>query len=65
MGSSGDGYDNALMRSFWGCMQTELANRRRWRTRLERANAIFEYLEILYNWLRRHSALGNLSTIEY
>jgi putative transposase len=39
-------------------MQTELLDRRRWRTRVELANAIFEYLEILHNRQRRHSALG-------
>jgi transposase InsO family protein len=39
-------------------MQVELLNRRRWRTRLELANAIFDYLEIFHNRQRRHSALG-------
>lgn len=45
-------------------MQTEL-NRQRWRTRLELANAIFEYLEIFHNRQRRHSAPGMLTPIEY
>ncbi|MBO3681799.1 integrase core domain-containing protein [Streptomyces sp. NEAU-YJ-81] len=49
MGTIGDCYGNAMIESFWGRMQTELLNRRRWRTRLELANAIFEYLEILHN----------------
>jgi hypothetical protein len=39
-------------------MQTELLDRRRWTTRIELANAIFEYLEIFHNRQRRHSALG-------
>lgn len=65
MGSIGDCYDNAMIESFWGRMQTELLNRQRWRTRLELANAIFEYLEIFHNRQRRHSALGMLSPIEY
>ncbi len=46
-------------------MQTELLNRRRWRTRIELANAIFEYLEIFHNRRRRHSALGMRTSIEY
>jgi hypothetical protein len=46
-------------------MQTELLNRKRWRTRLELANAIFEYVEIFHNRKRRHSALGMLTTNEY
>jgi putative transposase len=65
MGSIGDCYDNAMMESFWGRMQTELLNRQRWRTRLELANAIFEYLEIFHNRQRRHSSLGMLSPVEY
>jgi transposase InsO family protein len=39
-------------------MQTELLDRQRGRTRLELANAIFDYLEIFHNRQRRHSALG-------
>ena len=39
--------------------------RQRWRTRLELANAIFEYLEIFHNHQRRHSALGMLTLIDY
>ena len=65
MGSVGDCYDNAVIESFWGRMQTELLNRRRWRTRIELANAIFEYLEIFHNRQRRHSALGMRTPIEY
>lgn len=65
MGSIGDCYDNGQMESFWARMQVELLNRRRWNTRLELANAIFEYLEIFHNRQRRHSALGMLSPIAY
>ncbi len=65
MGSVGDAYDNAVIESFWGRMQTELLNRQRWNTRIELANAIFEYLEIWHNRRRRHSALGWLTPIEY
>jgi len=46
-------------------MQVELLDRRTWRTRVELANAIFEYLEIFHNRQRRHSALGMLSPIEF
>jgi transposase InsO family protein len=65
MGRVGDAYDNAMMEAFWGRMQTELLNRRRWRTRLELANAIFEYVEVFHNRQRRHSALGMLTPTEY
>jgi putative transposase len=65
MGSIGDCYDNAVIEFCWGKMQTELLNRQRWKTRIELANAIFEYLEIFHNRRRRHSALGMRTPIEY
>jgi putative transposase len=65
MGSIGDCYDNAVIESFWSRMQVELLDRKRWRTRVELANAIFEYLEIFDNRQRRHSALGMLTPVEF
>ena len=38
--------ENAVMESFWARMQVELLDRRRRRTRIELAYAIFEYLDI-------------------
>ncbi len=64
-GSVGDGLDNAMMKSFWSSMQIELLNRRRWKTRVELANAIFDYIEIFHNRQRRHSALNYHSPIEF
>lgn len=65
MGSIGDCYDNAVVESFWARMQVELLDRQRWNTRVELANAIFEYLEIFHNRKRRHSALGMRTPVEY
>ena len=65
MGSVGDCYDNAVIESFWSRMQVELLDRKRWKTRVELANAIFEYLEIWHNRQRRHSAIGMLTPIEF
>jgi putative transposase len=65
MGSVGEGYDNAMMESFWSRMQVELLDRHRWRTRIELANAIFEYLEIFHNRRRHHSSLGMLTPREF
>ena len=56
---------NALMESFWARMQVELLDRRRWRTRIELANAIFEYLEVFHKRQRRHDALEMRTLIEY
>jgi transposase InsO family protein len=65
MGTVGDALDNALMESFWARVQVELFNRRKWKTRVELANALFEYLEVFHNRNRRHSALGMLTPVEY
>jgi len=65
MGSVGDCFDNAVVESFWARMQVELLNRQRWRTRIELANAIFDYIEIFHNRQRRHSALEMRTPIEY
>jgi transposase InsO family protein len=65
MGSVGDCFDNAVMESFWSRVQVELLDRKRWRTRVELANAIFDYLEIFHNRQRRHSSLGMLTPVEF
>ena len=65
MGTVGDALDNAVAEAFWARMQVELLNRTRWRTRVELANAMFEYLEVFHNRQRRHSALGMRTPIEY
>ncbi|NQE72596.1 Transposase for insertion sequence element IS904 [Nocardia gamkensis] len=64
-GTVGDGLDNAMMESFWGSMQIELLNRQKWNTRVELANAIFEYIEIFHNRQRRRSALDYRTPIEH
>jgi putative transposase len=65
MGSVGDCYDNAMIEAFWSRMQVELLDRQRWHTRVELANAIFEYLEVFHNRTRRHSALGMLTPLGF
>ena len=57
MGAVGTAADNAMMESFWGRMQVELLNRRRWKTRIELATALHDYI-VFHNTRRRHSALG-------
>jgi putative transposase len=47
-----------MFEALWARMQVELLNRRRWKTRIELATAIHEYIEHFHNTRRRHSALG-------
>src|SRR5438552_13815452 len=58
-------FDNAVIESFWARLQTELLNRKKWKTRIELSTALFEYFEIFHNRNRRHSSLGMLTPIEY
>ena len=61
MSRKGNCFDNAPVESFWGCLKQELVYQRRFRTRVEAQAAIQEYIEIFYNRMRRHSALGNIA----
>jgi transposase InsO family protein len=65
MGTVGDAYDNALIEAFWARLQTELFNRKKWKTRIELSTALFDYLEIFHNRNRRHSSLRMLTPIEF
>jgi putative transposase len=65
MGKVACAYDNSVVESFVGSMHIKLLDRRTWTTRTELATAIFEYIEAFYNPIRRHSALGYLSPIDY
>ena len=53
-----------MMESFWGRMQVELLNRKKWKTRIELSTAIFDYIELFHNTRRRHSSLGMLTPSE-
>jgi putative transposase len=61
MGSVGDCYDNAMAESFFATLETELIDRSDWASPAEARAAVFEYIEVFYNRIRRHSSLGNLS----
>ena len=59
MSRKGNCYDNAPTESFWGHLKQELVHHRHFQTRNQAIAAIREYIEIFYNRIRRHSALGN------
>jgi transposase InsO family protein len=61
MSRSGNCYDNAVMESLWATIKTEEVYRRSYATRQDARASLFEYIELFYNRLRRHSALGYLS----
>jgi putative transposase len=65
MGSVGDAYDNAMAESFFATLECELIDRRSWPTKTEARLALFSYIEGWYNPRRRHSALGQISPIDF
>ncbi|MEO2095615.1 MAG: IS3 family transposase [Brachybacterium sp.] len=52
-------------RRIFTTMQIELLNRKKWKTRIELANAIFKYVEVFYNRRRRHSSLEYATPHDY
>ena len=65
MGTVGDAYDNAMAESFFATLECELIDRRTWQTKTEARLALFTYIEGWYNPRRRHSALGQISPLNY
>lgn len=65
MSRKGNCYDNASMESFFSTLKKDIIYGRKFRTREEAKIVIVEYIETFYNCRRLHSALGNMSPIEY
>ena len=65
MSRKGNCWDNAVMESFYRSIKTELIHHEDFQTREEARRAIFEYIEVFYNRVRRHSTLGYVSPLEY
>ena len=65
MSRKGNCWDNAPMESFFHTLKTELVYHRRYESRAEARSDIFEYLEVFYNRVRLHSAIGYDSPENY
>jgi transposase InsO family protein len=65
MSRRGDCWDNAPMESFFASLKKELVHDEDYQTRAEARVSVFEYIEVFYNRVRRHSALRYLSPAEY
>jgi putative transposase len=64
MSRVGSALDNAISESFVSTLKSEIGVSRYLRRQAARAS-IFEFIEIFYNRVRRHSSLGYLSPSEY
>lgn len=65
MSSTGNCYDNAMAESFFATLKKGHIYHQHFRTRQEARRSIFEYLEVFYNRVRRHSALGYKSPVAF
>lgn len=65
MSRKGECLDNAVAESFFGSLKAELTDEQDYRTRDEASSSIFEYIELFYNRVRRHSYLNYVSPLEY
>ena len=65
MGSVGDAYDNAMCESFFATLECELIERECFRNQAEARMAVFDFIEGWYNPHRRHSALCQMSPLNY
>ena len=65
MSRKGNCHDNACAESFWARLKVECLYRTIYPTHEAARDAVFRYIEVFYNRVRRHSALGYLSPDDF
>lgn len=65
MSRKGNCWDNSPMESFFSRLKVELIYAEQYTSISEAKSGIFEYIEIFYNRIRRHSANGHVSPVEF
>lgn len=65
MSRAGNCWDNAVAESFFHTLKTHIIHDCDYKTRELANKALFEYIEIYYNRIRRHSANGWISPEQY
>lgn len=64
MSRKGNCWDNAPMESFWGKLKTEWLSWKKFRTRDQAKQAVFEYIELFYNRKRLRSVNGYIPPLK-
>jgi putative transposase len=64
MSRKGNCWDNAPAESFFHTLKTALIHHRRFETREQAKQEIFEYIDVFYNRQRKHSTLGYRTPLE-
>ena len=65
MSRRGNCWDNAVSESFFCTLKRELMLNRKFSSKEEARNALFDYVEVFYNRKRKHSSLGYLPPSEF
>jgi len=65
MSGKGNCYDNAVAESFFHTFKTECVYPEVYNSKAEAKSAIFDYIEIFYNRLRRHSTINYMSPVDF
>ena len=65
MSRKGNCWDNAVAESFFAMLEWELLSQRVFVTRGRARAALFDYIEVFYNAVRRHSYLDYASPIDF
>jgi putative transposase len=65
MSRKGNCWDNAAMESFFGTLKDECVGSTVYSSHDEARLALFTYMEVYYNRIRRHSTLGYVSPLNY
>ncbi len=65
MSRRGNCFDNAVAESFFSSLKKERIRRRINRSREEARTDAFDYIEVFYNRVRRHSHLGQMSSYDF
>ena len=65
MSRKGNCWDNAPSESWFNSLKNERVHGARYATRDEARADVFEYIEVFYNRVRRHSSLGGISPVSF
>ena len=65
MSRKGNCWDNAPTESFFNSLKNERVHGSHYRTRADAKADVFQYIEMFYNRVRRHSTLGQISPERY
>ena len=65
MSRRGNCWDNAVVESFFNLLKRERIRRKKYKTREEARQDVFDYIEFFYNRTRMHSSLGYQSPDQY